>query len=934
MNCFLSRRLTVYSTAVLLSFLTASSGVAGTWIEQTFEDFADGRLDAAGQNLYVGRDGKIRTIHRFDLNQDGHVDLVFNSTHNTSTFIPATSARVSSTGEISQQPLAVEGSRQVALADLNRDGHLDAVFCPNAGGVQDGRRFLTILWGGTDGWPAHRSNGGLPVHRAQRIVVADLNADSWPDIVVLNGAAWLRGQPAGDILRIYWGDESGFLLSRRLDLGVDGAVDLAAGDLNGDGADDLAVLTTRQAIELFWAERSEQLPKNVVRSRVGLSKKGASCLTLGDTDNDGHLDLIVGTNQDSIIIFPGSGGRQLGRESHVRAAAASQVTVGDLDGDRRADLVLTNFSRRRAAGGEAGSADPLAGKYLVVLWGHQSGFSLKNSRQLPITNATAAAIGDLNGDTRPDLAVAVYQGTQSFSTDSVIFFGAGKRQFQRSRSRLKTTGAIDVAVAPAEGNLPARAVFCNSLSGRLREEVPLHIYWGGPKGFSPKNVWKLPFASGYESSAADLNRDGYVDLIELNSGHSGVAGELNPDLGVNIFWGSVDGFDIKKQRTVLSEEYLGTSNVADLNRDGYLDLILGQFFASKGAPTTELLICYGGANGFDRKQRVGIPSPGRSISTVVADFNQDDWLDVAVNSYEKDLVRIFWGSRNGFDSKRQARISIINPIDLETADLNGDGHLDLIASSYHDRLTGLHDLGSTLLWGGKQGFKTSNAQWLPGFTPIGHCVADFDRDGYLDIFSPHYHGNGTRESMPCYLYWGSQTGFATRRRTTLVCDSAHDALAADFNRDGKLDLAVVCHTQNGSHYSDAKIFYNDGNRFADPKVTKLPTHGPHWMWQQDMGHISHRRWEQKYESSVFAFSKPATKGKLSFRAELPTGTKLTFAVRSADKQSRLSDKPWQPVPSDRFELHSQDRFLQYSATFQSDNGDRYPVLDRVQIDLE
>ena len=41
-------------------------------------DFSRSTLDAAGQNLYVNRDGKVRTINRFDLNDDGHLDLIFN----------------------------------------------------------------------------------------------------------------------------------------------------------------------------------------------------------------------------------------------------------------------------------------------------------------------------------------------------------------------------------------------------------------------------------------------------------------------------------------------------------------------------------------------------------------------------------------------------------------------------------------------------------------------------------------------------------------------------------------------------------------------------------------------------------------------------------------------------------------------------------------
>ena len=72
---------------VLLGFLTLpvfmTSSQAQTWVEDTYEDFADGRLDASGQNIYVSRSGSVRTIHRFDINQDGFIDVIFNSTHDS-----------------------------------------------------------------------------------------------------------------------------------------------------------------------------------------------------------------------------------------------------------------------------------------------------------------------------------------------------------------------------------------------------------------------------------------------------------------------------------------------------------------------------------------------------------------------------------------------------------------------------------------------------------------------------------------------------------------------------------------------------------------------------------------------------------------------------------------------------------------------------------
>ena len=77
-------------SAIVVFILANHSVNSQSWVEDSFEDFTDGTLDASGQNIYVSRDGTIRTIHRFDLNDDGSIDLLFNSTHNDYAFVPST----------------------------------------------------------------------------------------------------------------------------------------------------------------------------------------------------------------------------------------------------------------------------------------------------------------------------------------------------------------------------------------------------------------------------------------------------------------------------------------------------------------------------------------------------------------------------------------------------------------------------------------------------------------------------------------------------------------------------------------------------------------------------------------------------------------------------------------------------------------------------
>ena len=915
------------SLILTLSPLQAASKTV--WIEDSFHDFADGRLDASGQNLYVSRDGSIRTIHRFDLNQDGFLDLVFNSTHDTAGFLPGTLVSVNSDGSFLESPLAVEGSKGIAAADLNRDGHPDLVFCPNHGGIQNPRRLLTIIWGGEDGWPASRSNGVLPVYGAEAVAIADLNRDDWPDIVTLNREAWLPGQPEGNIVRIFWGSERGYLLARRLDLGVPDGIDLVAEDLDGDGGRDVAVLA-KGSVHLLWSTpgATAKAPESTWISLPG--SKGIS-LAADDVNRDRLPDLLVGTGGDDLYLAEGNPGRRFQTAVSIPAFPATHVASGLLDGDDWPDLVLVDLALSRAGGGEIAGAGRDSNR-VRVLWGGPSGYSREERLDLEAPFASASAIGDLNADGRADLALARYQGADSFTTDSWIYWGKEGRTLERSGRGAETIGATDVAVIPARDSVPAHAAFSNSRKGTVDEKVPLQVYWGGPKGFDADSVLEIPFQSGYESTGADLNADGYADLVVLNSGHGGAATLASPILGANILWGGAGGFDLER-RTTLRELNLGSSNVADLDRDGYLDLVLGAFEDRDPETPEELVIHYGTERGFDGSRRAAIPSPGRSTGCLVADFNRDGWLDITVHSSLADRVRVFWGGPGGFDAKRQGGLDSPMPISLETADLNQDGFLDLLVGSYYDKPAGHHDTGSLIFWGSQAGFRAWNSQWLPGFTPIGLAVADWDGDGYLDIFSPHYHAELTRESLPCYLYWGGPDGLQTRNRTILICDSAHDAQAGDFDRDGRLDLAVSCHTKDGDHHTHSRVYFNDGNRFADPRVQLLPTIGPHWMGDQDMGHIVHRRWEQTYESSVFQWEQTADGATLEYQADAPEGTSLGFELRSADTGEALQGSAWRPFEGSAA-VEESDRCLQYRVTLRSDNGDRFAVLKRVAISLE
>lgn len=914
----------------------ADSAPAESWTQSSWQDFSRGTTGEAGNNLYVSRDGAVRSIRRFDLNASGYIDLVFNNTHDWYHDIPVSAASPRPDGSLQPEPLHVLGSQALRHADLNRNGYQDLVILPNRKNVQHGRHRLSLVYGGPDGWPDHRVQGNLPVHNSEDLAIADLNGDGWPDLAILNGRGWLPSHPPDEkIIRIYWGGPDGFHPSHLTDLPAGNAKAITAGDFSGNGSHELAVLIDPGQIRIYWAcvESPAEFADFVIPEAVGKS-----------------LASSPGTGSAPDCLWIGTTGNQLFRASwrkpelapswrEYAAFPATRLVIADIDGDGHLDALICQLSIHEPGFGETAGARGDERHPVTILWGSEDGFEDDKPLHFSVPAAIAAYPGDFSGNGLQDLGIAVHQGATTLTAQSLLFQQHSPRQFSRVPDSLETKGATDVLIARSGPELPPQILFANSRGGTLLGKVPVYVYWGGPDGFDPERRLEIPFRSAYSTTTADLNNNGYVDMVLLNSSYADQEMvDLDPTLGAVIYWGGPNaqgagahGFD-PQHFTTLQEPNLGSCNVADLNGNGYLDLILGAY-ESAGNPDTSLVIYFGGPNGYSRERRVALPVNGRSIGCHLADFSDNGFLDIVLASYNTNRVQIFHGGPDGYSADRLTVIPMVSPIEVEVADLNDDGWLDLIVGSYMDPVAGHRDLGLNILWGGPDGFHPSRAQSLPGHTPNGLVVADFDHDGHLDILSLHYHGEISRESLPSYLYWGSADGFRASDRTPLFIHSGNDALAADFNGNGLIDIAVSAHSTDMDHRIESLVFYNDGNRFHSPQVQKLPTIGTHFMWNQDLGNVRDRSFRETFESEIFTWKKKVLRGAIKAEADLTEGTQLSFEVRSAGDADALATQNWTPVEEGEFPVAASDRVFQYRAHFHSPNGDHYPVLQSVAISL-
>ena len=903
------------------------------WTDDTFADFRAGQFDASGHNLIATPKGELKTVYRFDLNTDGFLDLVFSTSHDFVTAPPATLYQLAggrNPGQASELPPL--GTSHAAAADLNKDGFLDLVLTPNNNWVT-ARRYLFVLWGGTDGWSAKRMTN-LITNAPRALRIADLDNDGWPDIIVINGSRWAQQDGPETLLRVYWGSEQGFRQEVFTERVERNAVDLAVADLDGDSLPDLAVLHSNPGeVFVYWSGDARDGRKLGTPARTSLDVSDVARLGVLDFNRDGTPDVIVtgGTKEEigadpttgqrlyrhsGLMQLPGKPGRGWGQPQRVPATAASSITMADLNKDGWPDVILTD------AGASKDSVQ--------ILWGNRA-----TPTKLDIAYAAAVAAADLDGDSNVDLVIGVARGEQTYQADSRIFHGDGAGGFAMAGLGIPTAAVTDVAVAPPDKSSRShRLIFCNRLSGRINEDVPTRVFWGAKGGFAPSSFSDYRIRSGYASIAADLNDDGYADLVMASIVHN--VAEPSPDMGFNILWGGKDGLH-DDRRTVVPEPGLFTLNVADLDRDGYLDLI-GNCTPSpnKDGGPARVVIWHGGPTGFDAKRRVVLESPGAQGTIAVGDFNKDGFLDLAAARWNQHTVSVFWNGAQGFASNRRQDLPLVSPDDISTADLNGDGWLDLIVTSFFIPGTHDYDFGTYLFWGGPEGFKATNAQRLPSGAGCGLNVADYDGDGRLDLFVPNYHMGGNRTSIPSFLFWGSENGFSELNRANLAVDSGHGSLSADFNQDGLIDLAISNHATEETHLTQSRVYYNDRNRFAQPQLARLPTVGSHYMYRAEVGHIYDRSYRQNYTSRIFRWSDARTGGSLAVRAHAPGGSRLRWYVRSAPAEAELAGSRWIEVPAagTRFAVAAQDRCLQYRAEFVSDNGDRYPVVDSVQVRLD
>jgi hypothetical protein len=263
----------------------------------------------------------------------------------------------------------------------------------------------------------------------------------------------------------------------------------------------------------------------------------------------------------------------------------------------------------------------------------------------------------------------------------------------------------------------------------------------------------------------------------------------------------------------------------DLDGDGTIDIVFSNDFDGQ-SHSTNSYIYYGSSGGYSTSNRGLLPTVG-SVWNTVRDLDLDGHPEIVFsNYYDGTSFRldsyIYWGASGGFSQTNRSTFSTRGGWGNSVVDLDHDGHLDLVVSNNY--AAGRLRQDSYIFWGSAAGFSAQKRQQVPTLGAIQNCVADLDGDGRLDIVFANHH-NDTTFAVSSFIYWGSEDGFTSARRTGLPTQGASGCAVADLNGDGRLDLVFANYDSGASHRIDSYIYWGGAAGFSAARRSGLPTVG-------------------------------------------------------------------------------------------------------------
>ena len=365
---------------------------------------------------------------------------------------------------------------------------------------------------------------------------------------------------------------------------------------------------------------------------------------------------------------------------------------------------------------------------------------------------------DLNKDGHPDLVISNFWDSENFDCNSFIYWGSDSGYTISNRTGLPTHGATSNGVDDLnrDGYLDiVFSCFSSGMHGSGLWATNSLIFWGSKDGFDTADTTALPTLGAYGNYICDLNHDGHLDIIFANFEQNNSNFEINS----YIYWGSKTGYSVSS-RTELPTKAACDVSVADLNKDGRLDIVFS-----------------------NRQQNLTVPDI----------FDMHSYIYYGQGT---DSIYYSTAARDSVHTHGASSCTIV--------DLNHDGDLDLVFSN--SRVEASYNIHSYIYYGSAGGYGPSNMDSLQTHGSYDNAVADLNKDGHLDIVFANAESNFATPFDTSYIYWGPDfTG-----RSDLPINSGAGVMVDRINNDGYLDIVMIKGLDQGYGY----IFYGSADGYS------------------------------------------------------------------------------------------------------------------------
>ncbi len=586
------------------------------------------------------------------------------------------------------------------------------------------------------------------------MVHADVNGDGIEDLIESNFGT--------RFLTIALGNADG-TFSTHLELKTVGhGFSVTTGDFNGDALVDIAVACgdhqsgAQQAVEVFvQGPGVVEFSGSATFAMSADPKEIVSGPMSGIPGSGGPDELYVAVRPERRVLRlsldVGGNLVQTGEFNSANLGSAGgpfSLALIDLGADNMLDLVV----------GEEDVADGSPDR-LVQFARTAAGFQAAELVYMPLYRPVVRHVGDVDNNGFDDLAVAQLEGTE------VFLFGANASglasgtlyplDFGGETTSLLFTDLDGDGLAEAVGTvLYQNSIQVHKASAPLVYDEPTHY-----------NVGVAPRAIGM----IHLPGDSTPDLLCAN------AQDLSVLLGMGDarFRGAI-GFTTGQGAPVFTE-------VVDLDNDGDLDTV-------SITNQQQALVIQEGLGDGTFVTRTSLPLALASENDIgfieLIDIDRNGYLDILVTVFAANELRVYrnYGDIGAFSSPLPADIHNVGsgPVGFDLADLNNDSKPDVI-------LANMNDNSLELYLGAGQGELILTNTLNLGMSPVDLICSDFDNDGDLDAAVT---ASDASDNFHVIVIAGDGSGGLTIVNTYPVDGRTGDLGLGDFNEDGMIDIVV------------------------------------------------------------------------------------------------------------------------------------------------